>query len=147
MGGYGVHPSGFALVFMLLAAAFVAGAQANIRLVHRVDVQVLLRAALAVEVASLAALVVLAVRGRAARAGPRRPRRDQVLPGRDPAERGCPDDGSLRPRAGSASALMGTAQMGLGAARRPPLLAALPLAPAVGMSTAMLVASCAQRWP
>jgi DHA1 family bicyclomycin/chloramphenicol resistance-like MFS transporter len=137
---YGVSPAGFAGIFALLAAVFVLGAQINLRLVHRIDVHRLLRAYLTVSAAALVALVVVTARHaplavvlgvlaitKLCLGG--------ILPNAS-AETMAP----FARRAGSASALLGMAQMGLGAVTAA-LLASIALVPAVGMSAVMLVAT------
>ena len=140
IGGYGVSPAGFAGIFALLASVYVAGAQTNLRLVRRVDVHALLRAYLTASSLALVVLVVVTARHAPlavvlAVLAVTKFCLGWILPNAT-AETMAP----FARRAGSASALMGMAQMVLGALAAA-LLASLVLAPAVGMSGVMLVTS------
>lgn len=109
---YGASPQAFALIFMVMAGFFVLGGQINMRLVQRYSARRIVVVALAVEVASLTVLTVLAARGAplglvlVVLAVPK-VGLGALLPNAV-AETMRPFPGS----AGSASALMGTAQMG-----------------------------------
>lgn len=140
MGAYGVSSGGFALIFALMAACFIAGMQLNMRLVRRHSVHALLRAYLAVEVPVLALLVVLLwvhapLWAVLAALGVAKACIGGTFPNAS-AE-------AMQPfgrTAGSASALLGTMQMGFGAVTAA-VLATVALAPAVAMAGTMLLAA------
>lgn len=138
--GYGVGETAFAFLFAGLALAFMLGAQVNMRLLRRVTTLPLLRGSVAVQVVASAGVVAVAVLGLAfpvivlplavvmtSVAGVNSNALALAL---DP----FPDS------AASAAALAGGLQQfvgGLAAA----VLAALTLAPALGMGATMLAAS------
>lgn len=142
IGEYGVSPQGFALIFMVMAVFFILGGQINMRIVHRVPARRIVVSALAVEVVFLSALAVLASRGAplwlvlVVLAVPK-VGLGMILPNAV-AETMRPFPGS----AGSASALMGTAQMG-GAGLVAALMARLGTATMATTATIMLVAMAA----
>lgn len=139
IGEYGVSPQAFALIFMVMAVFFILGGQINMRIVHRVPARRIVVTALAVEVLFLSVLAVLASRGAplwlvlVVLAVPK-VGLGMILPNAV-AETMRPFPGS----AGSASALMGTAQMG-GAGLVAALMARLGAATMATTATIMLVA-------
>jgi len=137
MGGYGVSPAGFALVFALMALCFIGGLRLNMRLVQRHPIHVLLRAYLAVEVPALVVLVVLLavhapVWAVLAALGVVKACLGGTFPNAT-AETMEP----FKRTAGSASALLGTMQFVLGGIVAA-VLASLSFTPSLEMSVTML---------
>lgn len=142
MEGYGIAPSVFALVFGLLAACFIAGLRANIVLLRRYPSYVLVRAYVLVEVPVLLALLVLFLVGAPvwaplAAVGVVMFCLGGTLPNAT-AETMEP----FARNAGSASALLGTMQMGF-AGILAATLAALSFTPSLEMTVAMLAMAVA----
>lgn len=138
MAEHGVSAQAFALLFAGFSVCSVAGSQLNLRLAYRHDARTLLRAYLLVQVPSLVLLVLLTVAGAPLGAVVADLVVVHVCIGAifpsSMAE-------TMRPyarRAGSAAALMGTAQMVSGAVAAA-VLAGLSFSPDVEMAGLMLL--------
>lgn len=137
MGTYDISPTQFALVFGLMAACFITGLRLNIVLLRRFRTHRLLQAYLAIEVPALAALVALFAVGAPLWAvlvalGVVKVCLGGTLP--NSVAEAMQPFGHV---AGSASALLGTIQMGL-AGTVAAVLAAVALTPSIAMASAML---------
>lgn len=138
--GYGVGQTAFAFLFAGLAVAFMVGAQVNMRLLRRIPTLRLLRWSVGVQVAASIGVVAVAVLGLAfpaivlplavAMSSVAGVNSNALALSLDP----FPD------AAASAAALAGGLQQFVGGLAAT-LLAALTLAPAIGMGTVMLAAS------
>lgn len=137
MTGFGVSTTSFSLIFASMAACFVAGLRLNMVLVHRYRMRVLIRVYLAVEVPALVALVVLFAVGAPLWAVLVAIGVVQMCLGGTLPSATAETMEPFARNAGSASALLGTVQLGY-AGVLAATLAALTFTPSMEMSIAML---------